>query len=121
MAKKSANPVDVIVGKRIRERRIAIGMTQEGLGKVLGVTFQQVQKYEFGTNRVSAGRLYDIGTILKAPVSHFYEGLQQSLEPGAAIADEMVIVAALDRIKHRPRRELAMKLVLAVLQAIEAD
>lgn len=121
MPKKSGNPVDAIVGKRIRARRVEVRMTQETLGKVLGVTFQQVQKYEFGTNRVSAGRLYEIGTVLKVPVSYFYEGLRQALEPDPTITDEMVIGAALERIKHRPRRDLAVKLALAVIQAIEAD
>lgn len=121
MAKKSANPVDVIVGKRIRERRVAIGITQQSLGKALGITFQQVQKYEFGSNRVSAGRLYDIATLLKVPVSYFYEDLQQALEGETPISDESVIGTALERIKRRSRRELAVKLVLALLQTLEAD
>ena len=121
MPKKSANPVDGIVGKRIRARRIEVGITQLGLGKVLGVTFQQVQKYEVGTNRVSAGRLYEIGTVLKVPISYFYEGLKQALEPEPTISDEMVIGAALERIKHRSRRELAVKLALAVVQTLEVD
>lgn len=121
MPKKSGNAVDALVGKRIRARRLDVGLTQIDLGKALGVTFQQVQKYEFGTNRVSAGRLYEIGTVLNVPISYFYEGLRQPLEPDPTVSNEMVIGAALERIRHRPRRDLAVKLALAVIQAVEAD
>jgi transcriptional regulator with XRE-family HTH domain len=70
---KKPNPIDVHVGGRIRMRRNMLGMSQEKLGERLGVTFQQVQKYEKGTNRVGASRLQDIASILSAPVSYFFE------------------------------------------------
>ncbi len=63
------------MGRRLRQRRIALGISQEQLGTELGLTFQQVQKYEKGQNRISAGRLYKIALILSVSVEHFYEGL----------------------------------------------
>jgi len=67
--------IDRHVGERVRHRRVSLEMSQETLGKHLGITFQQVQKMEKGVNRIGAGRLHLIGLILKAPVTFFYEGL----------------------------------------------
>lgn len=72
---RSANPVDTHVGTRIRLRRQILKMSQEKLGDMLGVTFQQVQKYERGANRVGASRLWKLGRVLDVPVSFFFEGL----------------------------------------------
>jgi transcriptional regulator with XRE-family HTH domain len=74
MIKKAPNPIDKHVGSRVRMRRVLIGMSQEKLGEALGLTFQQVQKYEKGTNRIGASRLQQISTILGVPVSFFFEG-----------------------------------------------
>ena len=74
MMKKAPNPIDKHVGSRVRMRRVLIGMSQEKLGEALGLTFQQVQKYEKGTNRIGASRLQQISTILDVPVSFFFEG-----------------------------------------------
>jgi transcriptional regulator with XRE-family HTH domain len=74
MAKKAPNPVDKHVGSRVRMRRMMLGMSQEKLGDALGLTFQQVQKYEKGTNRIGASRLQQISDILQVPVSFFFEG-----------------------------------------------
>lgn len=71
--KKKPNPIDVHVGSRIRLRRTMVGMSQEKLGESLGITFQQVQKYEKGTNRVGASRLQNIAAVLNVPVSFFFE------------------------------------------------
>lgn len=71
--KKKPNPIDVHVGSRIRLRRNMLGMSQEKLGELLGITFQQIQKYEKGSNRVGASRLQAIASILKAPVGFFFE------------------------------------------------
>lgn len=71
--KKKPNPIDIHVGSRIRLRRTMLGMSQEKLGESLGITFQQIQKYEKGTNRVGASRLQNISTILNVPVSFFFE------------------------------------------------
>lgn len=71
--KKRPNPIDAHVGSRIRLRRMMLNMSQEKLGEQLGITFQQVQKYEKGTNRVGASRLQAIATILEVPVAFFFE------------------------------------------------
>ena len=68
--------VDRHVGARVRERRIMLGLTQQQLADLIGVTYQQAHKYERGINRVSAGRLYEIGQVLSVPVGYFFEGLQ---------------------------------------------
>src|ERR1700753_1770481 len=81
MPKKQANPIDVQVGNRVRIRRMLIGMSQERLGDLLGLTFQQVQKYEKGVNRIGAGRLFEISRILNGPVDFFYEGLDPNQPP----------------------------------------
>jgi len=71
---KVPNPIDKHVGSRVRMRRMLLGLSQEKLGEALGVTFQQVQKYEKGMNRIGASRLQDIAKILDAPPSFFFEG-----------------------------------------------
>src|SRR6201996_6007744 len=80
--KKQANPIDVQVGNRVRIRRMLIGMSQERLGDLLGLTFQQVQKYEKGVNRIGAGRLFEVARILNVPVDFFYEGVSAVNQPG---------------------------------------
>ena len=74
MAKKAPNPIDKHVGSRVRMRRMMLSMSQEKLGDALGLTFQQVQKYEKGTNRIGASRLQQISHILQVPVAFFFEG-----------------------------------------------
>lgn len=74
MTKKAPNPIDKHVGSRVRMRRMMLSMSQEKLGDALGLTFQQVQKYEKGTNRIGASRLQQIAHILEVPVSFFFEG-----------------------------------------------
>ena len=85
MSKRMPNPIDVHVGNRIRMRRMLIGMSQEKLGERLGLTFQQVQKYEKGTNRVSASRLFHVAHVLGVPVQFFYEDLPAGVEDDSAL------------------------------------
>ena len=73
MAGKKPNPVDTHVGSRVRLRRMLLGMSQERLGESMGLTFQQVQKYEKGVNRIGASRLFQISKILDVPVQFFFE------------------------------------------------
>ena len=77
------SPVDVHVGARIRLRRTLMGMSQERLGDALGLTFQQVQKYERGVNRVGASRLFDLSRILDVPISFFYDNMPDTM-PGVS-------------------------------------
>lgn len=72
-SKKSPNPIDIHVGSRVRLRRMMLGMSQEKLGEHLGITFQQIQKYEKGTNRIGASRLQAIARVLNVPVAFFFE------------------------------------------------
>ena len=99
MKKKSLgpNPVDVYVGKRMRMRRTLLGLSQDELGKAIGVTFQQIQKYERGTCRLGASRLWDLGRALKAPISFFYEGLEDmeaavTSNPSTCLAESVALV-----------------------------
>jgi len=81
------HPVDIHVGSRIRMRRTLLGLSQEKLGDALGLTFQQVQKYERGANRVGSSRLYEISRILDVPVSFFFEEMTGDVSnAGAAVA-----------------------------------
>ena len=73
------NPIDVHVGNRIRLRRTLLGLSQEKLASLLGLTFQQVQKYERGMNRVGASRLWDIGKVLEVPIEFFYEDMDSNV------------------------------------------
>jgi transcriptional regulator with XRE-family HTH domain len=81
MAAKPPNPVDVHVGGRVRMRRIEIDMSQQTLGTRIGLTFQQIQKYEKGMNRIGASRLQQIGKILEVPAAYFFEGAPGGWEP----------------------------------------
>lgn len=71
------NPIDAHVGRRVRLRRTLLGMSQERLGELLGLTFQQVQKYERGVNRIGSSRLYELGRILDVPVSFFFDDMSE--------------------------------------------
>ena len=90
---RGPNPIDVHVGSRVRLRRQLLKMSQEKLGEELGVTFQQVQKYERGANRVGASRLYRLSRVLDVPVQYFFEGLgEKSAATGMAEGDQTPIV-----------------------------
>jgi transcriptional regulator with XRE-family HTH domain len=93
LAKKQPSSVDAHVGSRVRLRRMLIGMSQEKLGELLGLTFQQVQKYEKGANRIGASRLFDISTILGVPVSYFFDDLPNT---DAAVRKTPGVAAATD-------------------------
>lgn len=114
--------VDVHVGNRLRQRRVAVGMTQERLARMIGITFQQVQKYERGTNRIVASRLFELAQALGVSVDYFFEGLAEAralrncgLEPTGqpelpalmGERDTLILVRAYHRIRdHDVRRRL---------------
>ncbi|HWA01281.1 MAG TPA: helix-turn-helix transcriptional regulator [Caulobacterales bacterium] len=81
---RAANAIDRRLGQRVRARRLEIGMSQERLAEVLGVTFQQVQKYEKGVNRIAASRLFDISAALDMSIARFFEGLSPARARGVA-------------------------------------
>lgn len=74
------NPIDVHVGQRIRQRRTLLGMSQEKLGEAIGLTFQQVQKYERGANRVGSSRLFDLSQVLDVPIAYFFEEMPGDMQ-----------------------------------------
>jgi transcriptional regulator with XRE-family HTH domain len=123
VAKKIPNPIDVHVGSRVRIRRQELGISQEKLGDALGLTFQQVQKYEKGTNRISASRLQQVSRILQVPIAHFFEGTpgQQKLKGNApssayvsdfiATTDGLTLAKAFTQIKNANVRHHIVKLV----------
>jgi transcriptional regulator with XRE-family HTH domain len=86
--------IDNHVGARIRERRIMLGLTQQQFGKMIGVTYQQVTKYEHGINRIAAGRLYKIARALDVPITYFYEGLDDVKTPQLAPRQRMILEIA---------------------------
>ena len=83
----SVNPIDVHVGSRVRLRRNLLGLSQADLGKMLGITFQQIQKYERGSNRIAASRLFKLSEVLVVPVSYFFDGLSTVEAPLATVAN----------------------------------
>ena len=126
MAKKMPNPVDKHVGSRVRMRRMMLSMSQEKLGELLGLTFQQVQKYEKGTNRISASRLQQISNFLQVPISFFFEGaphlpghsggVSEAPSPAyvsefLATSDGLALVKAFTRIKNKKLRHSIAELV----------
>ena len=135
-SQKSPNPVDLHVGGRVRMRRRMLGVSQERLAEALGLTFQQVQKYERGANRVSASKLYDIARFLSAPVAYFFEGLTDPIEAGAGereasgseqlvhdflmTAEGLELAATFPRIQRPRLRRRLLDLVRTLVEDDEA-
>lgn len=94
--------IDIHVGKRLKNLRIMRGMTQTDVGKALGISFQQVQKYELGRNRISASKMYDAAVALRVPPSYFFEGTDAEDTTGPAIDDSVAALAGkLSQIKNK--------------------
>jgi transcriptional regulator with XRE-family HTH domain len=91
---RSTSGIDDHVGARIRERRIMLGLTQQQLAAMIGVTYQQAHKYERGINRVSAGRLYEIARVLNAPITYFYDGIGDDKPRAAPTHQRMLLEIA---------------------------
>lgn len=89
---RSATNIDRHIGARVRERRAVLGWSQEKLAETLGLTFQQIQKYEKGINRIGAGRLFEIGQLLGVPISYFYDAIDDEVRyaPAASPIAEML-------------------------------
>jgi transcriptional regulator with XRE-family HTH domain len=113
---RSTAAIDDHVGARIRERRIMLGLTQQQLAEMIGVTYQQAHKYERGINRVSAGRLFEIARVLNAPITYFYEGLGESLpEPKEHDRARLAALAGVAKI----RSQGVLAAVAALARAVE--
>jgi transcriptional regulator with XRE-family HTH domain len=126
---RSPNPVDKHVGSRVRMRRMMLGISQEKLGQALGLTFQQVQKYEKGTNRIGASRLQHLSHILEVPAAFFFEGapnlpgathgMKEAPSPGyvsdfLATSEGLSLTKAFMRIKEPKLRRHIVHLVEAI-------
>lgn len=103
---RRANPIDVHVGGRVRLRRMLLGMSQEKLGEHLGLTFQQIQKYEKGINRIGASRLFDLSQVLGVPVQFFYEELAVGGAGGSGFAERPAESYAAEFLGSREGLEL---------------
>ncbi len=118
-----ANAADRHVGARIRERRVMMGLSQQQLAKMIGVTYQQAHKYERGLNRISAGRLFEIGQVLGVPVSWFFEGLApdaqgQDVSPRQRMCLELARnFALIDNEKHQEALSQMARALAAQSQA----
>jgi len=118
-----ANAADRHVGTRIRERRVMMGLSQQQLARMIGVTYQQAHKYERGLNRISAGRLFEIGQVLGVPVSWFFEGLSpetatQEASPRQRMCLELARnFALIDNEKHQEALSQMARALAAQSQA----
>ena len=122
-------PIDVHVGSRVRLRRTLLGMSQEKLGEAIGLTFQQVQKYERGANRIGASRLYDLSRVLDVPVSFFFDDMPEGVgsQGGSGGSSDMVrdlssrrhleLVRNFDAIQDEGVQDSIYQLVKAAAQA----
>ena len=117
---RAANAIDRKVGQRVRSRRLEIGMSQERLAELLGVTFQQVQKYEKGVNRIAVSRMWDISVALEMPVSRFFEGVgargvaegrQEYVDDALATPEGAQLMAMFASIKSQKLRRKVLELV----------
>lgn len=136
-----SDPIDVHVGSRVRLRRTLLGLSQERLGEAVGLTFQQIQKYERGANRIGASRMYDLAHVLDVPVSFFFDDMpddvkQRDATPLQVPADEeapgaepnplnrretLELVRAYYRIQSARMRKRMFELVKAVARVEEAE
>ncbi len=122
-----ASMVDHHVGARIRERRTMLGLSQQQLAKMIGVTYQQAHKYERGLNRISAGRLFEIAQVLDVPIAYFFEGLQGSGETQPASPRQRMFLelarnfALIDNDKHQEALSQMARALAAQSQAAGRD
>ncbi len=112
--------IDRYVGARIRERRIMLGLTQQQLADLIGVTYQQAHKYERGINRVSAGRLFEVSQVLSVPVSYFFDGLEQENERSISPRERMCLELARNFAQiPNERHQEALSQLARVLAAVD--
>ena len=118
------HPVDEYVGKRMRARRITLGLSQEDIGKQTGITFQQVQKYEKGSNRIAISRLYEFSKILLVPTEWFLEGFEEKAVTGtdntAVLYDKEILVLIRTYLAVPPLvRKCSLKLLKSIANSKE--
>ena len=114
------HPVDVYVGSRVRQRRTLLGMSQEKLGDAIGLTFQQVQKYERGANRIGASRLFELSKILDVPVAFFYEDMPSSTSQQVTDSSRQRVEKSQDYIQDPMAKRETLELVRAYYKVSDA-
>ena len=130
---KLPSDIDRVVGQRVRWRRRELKLTQEKLGELLDLTFQQVQKYEKGVNRISAGRLYEVASVLGVPVTYFYDGAEEHLSRERGLladgedvtaapmisSETLELIAAFQKIDNAALRKSILATVRAAALALD--
>lgn len=113
-----SSTVEAVVGERLRARRTALGLTQEQLGTAVGLSYQQIQKYENGSNQMTIGRLLLLAASLKVPVAYFLDGLDGAAAGAARPPTPagMELAQALDGIRHGPTRGAVVELIRTVAE-----
>ena len=129
---RSANAIDKRLGQKVRTRRLEIGMSQEKLAELLGVTFQQVQKYEKGVNRIAASRLFQISSALDMPIARFYENINpiagavgedngDYVHDALATPEGIQLMSLFAAIESQKVRRRVVELVRALVEEVSAD
>ena len=113
------NPIDVHVGQRLRQRRVLAGLSQEKLARMVGITFQQVQKYERGANRIVASRLYELANVLDVPVSYFFEEISEDAANDDVEPQESLVGA--DALSHDIMAERETLELVRIYYSIENE
>jgi len=118
-----SHPVDVHVGKKLKNLRVLRGLTQTDVAKGLHISFQQVQKYELGRNRISASKLFEIANILNVPPSYFFDGLDQTADENTPVIDEETarIASVFSKIKDERLKSQIRSFVDAVAGYVPAE
>lgn len=123
--KKPPHPVDVHVGKQLRLRRKALGLSQADLGRQVGITFQQIQKYERGTNRMGASRLWEFAQVLQVPVDYFFQGYESNGSKATLPPDSVFLESretqSLVRYYHNIADSKLRKAIVGLIRAIADD
>jgi transcriptional regulator with XRE-family HTH domain len=124
MSQRAPDSVDRHVGSRVRRRRLIVGMSQEKLGEALGLTFQQVQKYEKGANRIGSGRLQQIAHTLQVPISYFYDGQGEDAGSQGDSSAELVVdkdnadlLRAFNSLEDQAMRQALLTMAQAAAQS----
>jgi len=113
------NPIDVHVGTRVRLRRTLMGMSQEKLGDALGLTFQQVQKYERGANRIGASRLFDLSRVLEVPISYFFEEMEADVQSASPRHMVRAVEEPPEAVKNAMAKRETLELVRAYYRIVD--
>ena len=112
--KKEAHPIDILAGRRLRARRIILGLSQEEIGGHVGISFQQIQKYERGINRMGASRLYQFAKLLDVSVGFFFNEGEVEYEETSSNRESLMLLRSYNSITDKKLRKKILSLILAI-------